>query len=129
MIVVDASATAEVLLRRPLAPAVERVLVGEELHAPEHFRIEVISALRRATLRAELSEAGAARALLALRHLRTAMCPTGLLQDEIWDLRHCLTAYDAAYLALARRVDAPLVTLDAGLAAVARDEGRRLELT
>lgn len=39
------------------------------------------------------------------------------LAAEIWDLRDALTAYDAAHLALARRLDVGLVTLDGGLAA------------
>jgi predicted nucleic acid-binding protein len=33
---------------------------------------------------------------------------------------HRLTVYDAAYLELARRLDAPLATLDRALAAAAR---------
>jgi predicted nucleic acid-binding protein len=51
------------------------------------------------------------------------------VEAEIWALRDRLSAYDAAYLALACRLDAPLVTLDAGLAAAARDEGRLVALT
>jgi len=39
-----------------------------------------------------------------------------------------LTAYDAAYLALARRLDIGLVTLDAGLAAAAAADGRLAQL-
>jgi len=39
-------------------------------------------------------------------------------------LRDTLTAYDAAYLALARRLDIGLVTLDGDLAGAAAKEGR-----
>ena len=41
---------------------------------------------------------------------------TPLLHD-IWSLRDNLTAYDASYVALARGLDCPLVTADAGIAA------------
>jgi predicted nucleic acid-binding protein len=37
---------------------------------------------------------------------------------RIWELRHNLTAYDAAYVALAEALDAPLLTCDRALAAV-----------
>jgi predicted nucleic acid-binding protein len=50
------------------------------------------------------------------------------LAQEIWDLRAELTAYDAAYLALARRLDGGLVTLDSGLAKSAAKEGRLVHL-
>jgi len=46
------------------------------------------------------------------------------MADVVWDLRAGLTAYDAAYLALARRLDVGLLTLDTGLAAAARADGR-----
>jgi predicted nucleic acid-binding protein len=42
-------------------------------------------------------------------------CSHTNLLDAIWSLRHNLTAYDAAYLALARLLDAELITMDNGL--------------
>jgi predicted nucleic acid-binding protein len=125
VIVADASSIVEVLLAMPRADEV-RVALAEhsELHVPEHFNVEVLSALRRYAIRGELTQPRAAEALAALRDLRTLSYPVIELAAEIWDLRDALTAYDAAYLALARRLDVELVTLDGGLAVAAAKEGR-----
>jgi predicted nucleic acid-binding protein len=40
-----------------------------------------------------------------------------LFLARIWTLRHTLTAYDAAYVALAETLNVPLVTCDTRLAA------------
>jgi predicted nucleic acid-binding protein len=125
VIVADASAVVEVLLAGPRADQVRAALAGHtELHVPEHFTVEALSALRRYAIRGELPELRAAEALAALRDLRTLSYPVIALAPEIWDLRDALRAYDAAYLALARRLDVGLLTLDGGLAAVAAEEGR-----
>jgi predicted nucleic acid-binding protein len=125
VIVTDASAVAELLLARPQADAIRALLTPHpELHVPEHFHVEVLSVLRRYSIRKELSERRAAVALEALVDLRAIRYPVIDLVDEVWDLRPALTAYDAAYLALARRLDVRLITLDGGLAAAARADGR-----
>jgi predicted nucleic acid-binding protein len=125
VIVADASAIAEVLLARPRAGAVRAALSPHpELHVPEHFHVELLSVLRRYAIRQELSERRAVEALAALADLRALTYPVIELADAVWDLRAELTAYDAAYLALARRLDVGLVTLDKGLAMAAAKEGR-----
>ena len=43
------------------------------------------------------------------------------LLPAVWEMRHNVSAYDAMYVALARAVDAPLLTLDRGMAAAASD--------
>jgi predicted nucleic acid-binding protein len=128
VIVADSSAVVEVLLGLPRAGEVRAVLAGHsELHVPEHFNVEALSALRRYAIRGELTQLRAAEALAALRELRTLTYPVIELSAEIWDLRDALTAYDAAYLALARRLDIGLITLDGGLATVAANEGRLVQ--
>ncbi len=125
MIVADASAIVEVLLAMPRGGEVRAALEPHsELHVPEHFHVEALSALRRYAIRGELTQLRAAEALAALRDLRTLTYPVIELTAEIWDLRDALTAYDAAYLALARRLDVELVTLDGGLALAATQDGR-----
>lgn len=83
-----------------------------------------VSALRRLRMHGGLSEHRAQRALRGLARLRAVRYPTLPITDEIWALRERLTSYDAAYLALAARLEAELVTTDGGLAAVAREHGR-----
>lgn len=129
MIVADASAIAELLLVGSKAAPVRGALVGHpELHVPEHFHVELLSVLRRYSIRGELSQRRAAEALAAVADLRALTYPVIELADTIWDLRAELTAYDAAYLALARRLDVGLITLDKGLASVAAKEGRLVRL-
>jgi predicted nucleic acid-binding protein len=129
VIVADASAIAELLLARPRASSIRRAISAHtELHVPAHLDLEVLSALRRYALRGQLSDRDAARALAALADLRTLTYPVRELIGPIWELRFGLTSYDAAYLALARRLDADLITLDGGLAAAAAADGRLVAL-
>ncbi len=125
MIVADSSAIAEVLLAQRRADAILAVLsVNSELHVPAHFHVEVLSALRRYSLRGTLNDLETAEALATLAELRALTYPIHELMPAIWALRFNLTTYDAAYLALARWLDAGLITLDAALAEAAARDGR-----
>jgi predicted nucleic acid-binding protein len=129
LIVVDASAITEVLLARSRATAIRVALsLHSELYVPAHFHAEVLSALRRYSLRNELSDLGTAEALAKLSDLRALTYPLRELTRAIWELRFNLTTYDAAYLALARRLDAGLITLDAALAEAAMRDGRLISV-
>jgi predicted nucleic acid-binding protein len=125
VIVADASAIAELLLARPAAAGIREALSRHpELHVPEHFHVELLSVLRRYSIRGELNQRRATEALAALADIRAVRYPVIELAEAIWDLRAALTAYDAAYLALARRLDVELITLDKGLAKAAARDGR-----
>jgi predicted nucleic acid-binding protein len=128
VIVLDASAIGDVLLDKPRAPAIRSVLTKHSaIHVPEHFHVEVISMLRRHALRGELGERRRTQALSDLRELRVVRYSVLELLDAVWELRERLSVYDAAYLALARRLGLALLTCDEGLATAARAEGRLAE--
>jgi predicted nucleic acid-binding protein len=75
-------------------------------------------------LKARAAEAGMTLSDYLLAELRALRYPVMELADVVWELRTRLTTYDAAYLALARRLGVRLVTLDGGLAAAAHADGR-----
>lgn len=90
-------------------------LRGERLVAPHLIDVEVASAWRRLFAAGNLDERRVALALADLRALRIERAPHGPLLERCWELRHNLTVYDAVYVALAERLDVPLLTGDARL--------------
>ena len=118
MIVVDASAELELLLRTAKGIKVqERVLVsGESLHAPHLIDIEVVQTLRRLVNLKEISSARGKQALEDHVVLNIKRTEHKDMLERVWMLRDSVTAYDAAYVVLAEVLDAPLVTCDAKLA-------------
>lgn len=87
-------------------------LGGERLVAPHLLDVEVVSAWRRLAAAGNLDERRGRLALDDLRSLRVDRVPHAVLLDRCWELRHSLTVYDAAYVALAEAMDLPLLTLD-----------------
>ena len=112
MLVLDASACVSFLIGDDDADWVRARVRGESLlHAPALIDFEVASALRLVKDRRRFAEAAE-----DLRDMRLERHPGDLLLPRIWELRGHLTAYDAAYVALAEALEAPLVTLDRRLA-------------
>lgn len=126
MIVVDASALVEVLLGTSAAIRVaDRLFAdGETLHAPHLLDVEVTQVVRRYVLAGLFDAERGAEALEDLADFPIARYPHTPFLPRIWELRHSVTAYDAAYLALAEALAAPLVTRDAKLASAAGDRAR-----
>lgn len=118
MIVIDASLALDLALVRPQAPALLHALEGasDELSAPELIDLEFLQALRRQLRLGRLDRKRADQAIELYESLPIQRFPHGILRRRIWSLRDTLTAYDAAYFALAEMLDAPLWTRDAKFA-------------
>ena len=119
MIVVDASAMLEALLRRPAATIVEKLLFepSQTIHAPHLLDVEVAQVVRRFAANRELDAERGREALRDLADFPVRRYPHDFLLPRVWDLRNNFTAYDAMYVALAETLDAPLLTRDKRLAA------------
>jgi predicted nucleic acid-binding protein len=117
VLVVDTSAVIGALVGRPPSDEViERLATDSDLSAPHLLDVEFLHALRRLALGGQLSEDRAADARGDFADLAITRYEHTVVADRIWQLRHGLTAYDAAFVALAELLDAPLVTCDARLA-------------
>lgn len=118
MIVIDASAVLEIILRTDKADRLmDRALEGSQrLHAPHLLDVEVANVIRRLMLRKETTLDRADEAIddfgkiVIERHSHQTLLP------RIWQLRDAMTAYDGAYVALAEALGAPLLTCDGRLA-------------
>jgi predicted nucleic acid-binding protein len=126
VIVVDASALLEVLLRTPMAPSVERPLfdAGDSLHAPHLIDLEAAQVLRRYAGAGQIAAERGRAALDDLAALSLRRYPHDWLLTRVWQLRDNLTAYDAVYVALAEALAVPLNTRDRRLAGAAGHRAR-----
>jgi predicted nucleic acid-binding protein len=117
-IVVDSSAVVAALIDGgPEGTWAREGLRADDLAAPAHLYVEVSNVLRRAVLGGRVGADAAALAHRDLVEMPVASFPFEPLADRVWELHPGITAYDAAFVALAEALDAPLWTLDRRLAA------------
>ena len=112
--VVDASAMVEALVGRPDDALLDALAAGVD--APHLLDVEVLSALRGLQLGGKLASSAAQDAVSDYLALTITRYEAGPFAERIWALRHQLTSYDAAYVALAEALGVPLHTADARLA-------------
>lgn len=119
--VVDASALVALLTGEEAVADAMRVALRRNsgvVSSPELLDLEVITGFRQLIKRRDVPAELARQAVSDLRTLSIRRLSHAPLVERVWELRHNLTAYDAAYLALAETLGATLLTLDRGLAAV-----------
>ena len=119
MIVLDASAAIDWLLQTPAGLRIEQRIYARQdtLHSVHLLDVEFVQVLRRLVREGTLTPRRAVEAIEDMAALRIARYPPVLLLQRIWRLRQNLTAYDAAYVALAEELQAPLITRDRRIAA------------
>jgi predicted nucleic acid-binding protein len=118
VIVLDASVVVEWLLRTPVGLKVEARLLRERttLHAPHLIDLEVAQALRRLITLGDIDARDAEEVLADWEDAAVMRHPHDVFLWRIWELRGNLTAYDAAYVALAEAIGASILTCDAKVA-------------
>lgn len=118
MIVVDASAVIELLLRTDRGEKVATYALApdERMHAPHLLDLEIGQVLRRLVQMREITAARGREALADFADLLIERSPHHPFLARIWELRDSLTAYDAAYVALAEGLGRALLTCDSKLA-------------
>lgn len=118
MIVVDASVLVRALVDDTARGRVARGAVRDDDHwaAPGHLLFEVISAIRGGVLGGRLDASRGQEAVSSLEDLSIDYVPAERLVERVWALRANVSAYDAAYVAVAETLGCPLVTGDAKLA-------------
>ena len=122
-VVVDASAVMEYLLQTPRAELLAQVLHDSDavsLHVPALCDVEVAGVLRRGLLARKLDEPRAGEAMLDYLDLPITRHGHTSLLARMLHLRGNFSAFDAAYVSLAERLGAELLTADSALAQAAR---------
>jgi predicted nucleic acid-binding protein len=121
MIILDASAAVDWLLQTPAGQSIENRIYRrkETLHAPHLLDLEVTQVLRRLVQQGVLAAKRADESVRDLLDLRINRYPHVVLLPRIWQLRQNFSAYEAAYIVLAEKLEGTLVTRDRRLASAA----------
>lgn len=129
MIVLDASAAVDWLLQTSAGQHIENRIYSrnETLHTLHLLDLEVTQVLRRLVRQEVVSADRADEVVRDLLDLRINRYAHFVLLPRIWQLRHNLSAYDAAYIVLAETLGAALVTRDRRLASTS-DHAATIEL-
>ncbi len=122
MIVVDASAFLELLLRTEVGVAVERLLLGDAAATPHLFDAEVLHRLVGFGKRRVLAEYEVESAVADLRDAPIARIDHRPLLGRALEMSTALSGYDALYSALAEDSGGRLVTGDRAFGLTAREQ-------
>ena len=121
--VVDASAVGAVIFGEPEGPNVVRQLAGNRLLAPELIFFELASICVKKLRRYPEYRRAILDAFTMLKRLAMETVEVDYPDVVLVAERYGLSAYDASYLWLARRLGAELVTLDGKLGKIWHGNG------
>jgi predicted nucleic acid-binding protein len=93
----------------------QRLSAPRTLHAPHHLDVEVASTVRGLAVGKKIGDRRGEQMLADYSRLRITRHPVWPYHPRMWELRHNLGAYDAAYIALAEALGFELLTGDVKL--------------
>jgi predicted nucleic acid-binding protein len=109
---IDASAVVELLMVSDRAAAIEHAIEDARLVAPDSINLEVLQALRGLERSGKITQTRTQEMVTNFVGMPLVRLPTFGLLASTWSLRGNLSAYDACYVALTRRLEAQLITCD-----------------
>lgn len=93
----------------------QRLSAPRTLHAPHHLDVEVASTARGLAAERKVTDHRGEQMLADYTRLRIIRHPVWPYLPRMWELRHNLGAYDAAYIALAEALGCELLSGDVEL--------------
>jgi predicted nucleic acid-binding protein len=123
--VIDASALLELIAGPAPDHRLRRTALTRHGAAPELIDLEAANVLRRAVLAGHVHPDVGRTRLQEIRDTPITRTSHRPLLARVWELRDAISAYDAAYVALAEQLDVPLLTCDAELG---RSNGHRAQI-
>jgi predicted nucleic acid-binding protein len=118
MIIVDSSVLVAALLAdHDFGVWAARAIAVSDLGAPSIAAFEAANIIRRHVAAGLIDDRLAAVAHRDLALLTVEYWPYHAVAARCWELRHNLTIYDAAFVAMAEATESPLYTLDQRLTA------------
>lgn len=118
MVVIDASVLGPALLGHNAdgKQARDRIRRERAILCPQLVDLEILSIFRRWQRTEKLPDRRLVQAIQDLADLPLDRVPHPPLRNRVWELRHNITPYDAAYVATAELYELPLLTADTRLA-------------
>lgn len=91
---------------------------GDDIHVPNHFKLEILSALRGLYLKGFFTYDELQQKFAFVQQLIVTEYSVDTFLSRVINFVNNTTVYDAAYIALAEVLDCPVLTLDQRLASI-----------
>ena len=112
--VIDASVSVKWVVEEDHSAKATLLLQCQSLHAPDHWQAEAVNVLWARVFKGDLAAADAEERMAVLLRAPIVGTPIATLMPRAFaiSVAHMVTIYDSLYVALAEKLNIPLVTAD-----------------